>query len=235
MQAFNIKKELANKSKEVTGLQRAINKAEGKMKALIDQDEAAKKAQDEAKEKADAAEAIAKDELRAALATKEIEIKAADEKAYAEGAADVKEDYKKQVRQACYKGYTLGWMAALKVLAVPEDSALRNASSLALPFSLTPSQFEDKAESEEEAEEEAKDKETEKVEAAGTKSPTLNEQFLDLTHDEEDEVSKGASAVKTSSEAPIAEKSLDQTLKEIDVELAAEKAAEKSFQMSSKP
>ncbi|XP_028070420.1 uncharacterized protein LOC114272901 [Camellia sinensis] len=241
MQAFNIKKELANKTKEAAGLQRTINKAEAKIKTLMKQAEEAKKAQEEVEERAGAADAIAKvleaekkeveaktadaqAELIAALATKDAEIKAMDEKAYAEGAADVKEDYKRQVRKACNKGYTLGWMAALKVLAIPEDSPLKNASSLVLPFPLTPSQSEDEAEFEEVAE----DKKTEKAEAAGTKSPTLNEQVLDLTHNEEDEVSKGASVEKTSSETSIAEKSLDQTLKEIDAKLAAEKAAEKS-------
>ncbi|XP_028100848.1 uncharacterized protein LOC114300161 [Camellia sinensis] len=112
VQAFAIKKELANKTKEAASLQRALNKAKGKRKGLTDQAEAAKKAQDEAEEKADAAEAITKvlaakkkeakgkmieaqKELQDALATKVAEIKAADEKAYAEGAADVKEDYKK--------------------------------------------------------------------------------------------------------------------------------------------
>ncbi|XP_028098190.1 enolase-phosphatase E1-like [Camellia sinensis] len=213
MHAFNIKKELANKTKEATGLQRTINKAEAKMKTLINQAEEAKRAKDEAEEKADAAEAIAKAleaekneaqvktveaqaELRAALSTKEAEIKVIDEKAYTEGAADVKEDYKKQPRPA-----------------IPHSQ----------------SQSEDEAESEDDTEVE-KNKE-----AAGAKSPTLNEQVLDLTHDEEDEVSKGDSAEKTSSEAPIAEKSLDETLKEIDPKLTTEKAAEKSSQISFEP
>ncbi|XP_028104655.1 uncharacterized protein LOC114303706 [Camellia sinensis] len=115
MQAFNIKKELANKTKEVVGLQKAINKAEAKMKTLMKQAEEAKKAQKEADERTGAAEAIAKvfegekkeaegktadaqAELITALATKDAEIKAADKKAYAEGVADVKEDYKRQVR-----------------------------------------------------------------------------------------------------------------------------------------
>ena len=85
------------------------------MKTLSKQVEAAIKAKDEAEEKADAAEAIkkvleaqkkeaeekmaeAQKELQDALATKEAEIKATDEKAYVEGAADVKEDCKRQVR-----------------------------------------------------------------------------------------------------------------------------------------
>ncbi|XP_028075197.1 enolase-phosphatase E1-like [Camellia sinensis] len=221
MQAFNIKKELANKTKEAVGLQKAINRAEAKMKTLMKQ----------AEEKAGAAEAIAKvleaekkeaeektadaqAELIAALATKDAEIKAADEKAYAEEAADVKEDYKRQVRQ----------------LDVPEDSPLKDAGNLILLFPPTPSQSEDEAESEEEAEAEKK-----KKEAVGVKSLTVNKQVVDLSQDEEDEVSKGASAEKTSFEVPIAEKSLNKTLKEIDAELAADKAAEKSSQMSFEP
>ncbi|XP_028099777.1 uncharacterized protein LOC114299268 [Camellia sinensis] len=184
---------------------KSLNRAEGKMMALMDQANAAKKAQDEAEEKVGATKAIlkvfeaekkeaeakmikAQKELQDALATKEVEIKVTDEKAYTKGAADVKEDYKKQVRHACNKGYTLGWMVALKELAVNE------------------------AEFEEEAEAEKSEK---------------------TVDDEEDEVSKDATPEKTTSDAPIAEKSLDQTLKEIDAELAAEKAIEKSSQVSS--
>ncbi|XP_028051455.1 uncharacterized protein LOC114256069 [Camellia sinensis] len=150
MQAFSIKKELADKTKEARSLQKTINKAKAKMKTLINQAEEAKKAQDEAKERVGAAEAIAKVleaekkeaeakaaeaqvKLIAALATKEAEVKAVDEKAY----------------------------------------------------------------------------------------------------DEEDEVPKDASPQKTNSEVPIAEKSLDQTLQEIDAKLETEKATEKSPQLSS--
>ncbi|XP_028078655.1 uncharacterized protein LOC114280475 [Camellia sinensis] len=249
MQAFDIKKKLTHKTKETAGLLRTINKAEAKMKTLIDQAKEAKQVQDEVDERADVAKAVTKvlkaekkeakaktaeaqAELIAALATKDAEIKAADEKAYAERAVDVREDYKKQVKQACNKGFTRGWMAALKELVVPKDSTLRDNSLLILPFPPTPSQSEDEAESEEDVE---TDK-SEKADAAKAKSPspTLNEQFLDLTQGEGGEVSKeDASYGKTISEAPIAEKSLYQTLEEIDAELAAEKAAEKSSQMSS--
>lgn len=48
----------------------------------------------EAKEK----EVQAQTELQTALATKEAEIKEANEKAYAEGAADVCDEYKRQVK-----------------------------------------------------------------------------------------------------------------------------------------
>ncbi|XP_028061893.1 nucleolar protein dao-5-like [Camellia sinensis] len=246
MQAFAIKKELANKTREAASLQKIINKAVTKINTLTNQAEVAKKAQDKAEEKTDVAKAIAKvlaaekkeakakmveaqKELQDALATKEAEIKLADEKAYAEGATDIKEDCKKQVRHACNKGYTLGWMAALKGLAVPEDSPLRENKHIVLPFPPTPSQSEDEAESEKEAEAE-KNKE-----AFGTNSPTLNEQVLDLTQGKENEVSKEATPQKTTSDAPIIEKSIDQNLQEIDAELAAEKAAEKSSKMSFEP
>ncbi|GMP31162.1 hypothetical protein CsSME_00005492 [Camellia sinensis var. sinensis] len=39
---------------------------------------------------------------------------AADEKGYNEGVADVTTDYEKQVKQACNKVFTLGWMTLLK-------------------------------------------------------------------------------------------------------------------------
>ncbi|THG04822.1 hypothetical protein TEA_008035 [Camellia sinensis var. sinensis] len=228
MQAFNIKKELARKTKEAASFLKLLNNAEAKMRGLINQAKTAKQAQDEVEEKAGAAEAIAEvlktekkeakaktdeaqAELLAALATKDAEIKAADEKAYAKGAADVREDYKKQMKKACNKGYTLDWMAALKELVVPEDSTLQDNNLLVLPFPPTPSQSEGEAKFKEDA---AADK-SEKADAAGAKSPTLKE--------------------KTPSEALIAKKSLDQTLEEIDAELAAEKAAEKSSQISSEP
>ncbi|XP_028085052.1 neurofilament medium polypeptide-like [Camellia sinensis] len=195
-----MKKELVSKTKEAANLQKTINKAKVEMKNFIEQAKVAKKAQDEAEERPGAAEAIAKvleaeaktaeaqAELVVALATKEAEIKAADEKAYAEGMADVKEDYKKQVKKPT----------------------------------------EDEAVSEEEAEAENKE------EAAGAKSLTHPEQ-VDLTQDEEDEVSKDASPEKTTSNMPIADKSIDQTLQEIDVELVAEKATEENSQKSSEP
>ncbi|XP_028060679.1 enolase-phosphatase E1-like [Camellia sinensis] len=239
IQAFDIKKELVNKAKEAANLLKSINKAEAKMKTLMDQAKAAKQAQEEADERVGAAEAIAKVhetekkeadakttkaqvEVIAALATKDAEIKVADEKTCVEGVADVREDYKKQVKQACNKGFTLGWMAALKELAIPEDSPLKDGSRLVLPFPFTLSQSEDEAESEEEAE---ADK-SEKAEEAGAKSPTMNEQVLDLTLDEDGEVSKGASSQRTTFEVPIVERGIDQSLREIDVELEAEKAAE---------
>lgn len=57
---------------------------------------------------------------------------------------------------------------------------------------------------------------------------------MDLTQDEDgEEVSKDANPEKATSDVPIADKSLNQTLQEIDVELVAEKAAEMSSQQSS--
>ncbi|XP_028099681.1 uncharacterized protein LOC114299192 [Camellia sinensis] len=51
--------------------------------------------------------------------------------------------------------------------------------------------------------------------------------------DEDDEVSKEATPEKTTSDEPIVERSIGQTLQEIDVKLEVEKAAEKSSQLSS--
>ncbi|XP_028056030.1 uncharacterized protein LOC114260168 [Camellia sinensis] len=161
------------------------------MKTLADQAEATVKAKDDAEEKADSAEAIkkvleaekkvaeekmaqAQKELQDALAMKEAEIKATDEKAYSEGVGDVMADYEKQVKQACNKGFTLGWMALLKKLEIPEDFPLRNTDVLPLPFSPTPSQSDDDSESEEEA------LVRKSKEAIETKSPTQNEQVDNL-------------------------------------------------------
>ncbi|XP_028062968.1 uncharacterized protein LOC114266278 [Camellia sinensis] len=160
MQSFEIRKALADKTREVASLQKASKKTEAKMKTLADQAEAAVKAKDVAEEKADVAEAInkaleaqrkeakektveAQKELQDALATKAVEVKVADEKAYAEGVADVMADYEKQ---------------------------------------------------------------------------------------EGEEVPKDATLEKASWDVPLADKSLDQTLQEIDAKLATEKAAEMSSQ-----
>ncbi|XP_028110988.1 chromatin modification-related protein EAF7-like [Camellia sinensis] len=96
-------------------------------------------------------------------------------------------------------------------------------------------------EGEEKEEEDGEENEDEEAEVAAdaevstrVKSLTLNEQVLDLTQDEENEVSKGASPKKTASEVPIAEKSLDQTLQEIDAEHEVENAAEKISHLSSR-
>ena len=70
--------------------------------------------------------------------------------------------------------------------------------------------------------------------ADGAKSPLQNEQVLDLTQDEEgDEVPKDAAYEKESATATLADKSLNNTLVEIDAELAVDKAAEMSSQQSS--
>ncbi|XP_028082844.1 serine/threonine-protein phosphatase 4 regulatory subunit 2-A-like [Camellia sinensis] len=77
-----------------------------------------------------------------------------------------------------------------------------------------------------EEEAELDDTEEEEDAAKGAKSPTLNDRVLDLTHDKEEHLaSKGASPKQNTSEAEVqaAEKSLDQTLLEIDAEIAAEK------------
>ncbi|XP_028122716.1 neurofilament medium polypeptide-like [Camellia sinensis] len=206
MQAFDIKKELARKTKEAVGLVKSLNNTKAKIRGLIDKAKTAKQAQDEAKEKAGAAEAVAEvlkvekkeaeaktaeaqAELLAALATMDAEIKAADE----------------------------------KELTVPEDSPLRDAGRLELPFPSASSQSEAKA-GEEEEKEEGEEAEDEEAEVVGAEDPA---------GDEEDEVSKGDSPQKTTSEVPIVEKSINQTLQEIDAELEAEKAAEKILQLSS--
>ncbi|XP_028069005.1 uncharacterized protein LOC114271592 [Camellia sinensis] len=225
--------------REFSTLQKANKSLQSKMKKLEDQAEAAIKAQTDAEEKFDSAEAIrkvaesqkrkaeekiapAQKELQEALATKEAEIRDADEKAYAQGMDDVTEAYEKQVKEACNKGFTLGWMPLLKKLNVPEDSPLRNPDAIPLPFppTLTPAQSdEDDSESEEKEVLVRKSKD-----AAGVKSPPQNKQVLDLTQDEEDEeVRKNAAPEKALSDVPLADKSLDETLKEIDAELTAEK------------
>ncbi|GMP51928.1 hypothetical protein CsSME_00017961 [Camellia sinensis var. sinensis] len=129
------KKELTNKTKETGKLMSSLNKVEAHIRSLQDQAKAAQLAQSKAEDRAKAAENVTKveakeakekesqaqTELQMALATKAVEIKAANEKAYAKEATDVHDVYKKQVNEACNKGYTLGWMSALKEFDVPDD------------------------------------------------------------------------------------------------------------------
>ena len=90
------------------------------------------------------------------MATKEADIKEAEEKAYDKGVADVAEDYKLQVRQACNRGFSLGWMSLIKKLDLPVDSPFRNADAIPLPFPPLPPpcQADEDSESESEAEDE---------------------------------------------------------------------------------
>ncbi|XP_028060272.1 uncharacterized abhydrolase domain-containing protein DDB_G0269086-like [Camellia sinensis] len=234
MQSFENREKLSDLQKEYSALQKINKGLQAKMKKLEDQAEAATKAQTLAEEKAEAAEAIkkvaeaqkneaedkatqAEKELQEALATKKAEIKEADEKAYAQGMADVAEEYTLQVRES-FK------------LDLPADSPFRNADAIPLPF--PPSQAEEESGSEPE------DEDDQNAEAlmkkpkgdAGVKSPSQIEPILDLTLDEEgDEVGEAPREAVTgvlSSDLLLAERSLNKTLAEIDAELAAEKAAE---------
>ncbi|XP_028067631.1 uncharacterized protein LOC114270365 [Camellia sinensis] len=150
MQSFENRQKVVDLKREVSALKKDSKSLESKMKKLEDQAEAASKAQQMAEEKAESAEAIrkvaeaekefkskmvqAEKELQEALATKNAEIKEVDEKAYAQGMADVTEEYKLQVRQACNRGFSLSWMALAKKLNVPDDSPLRKAEAIPLPF-----------------------------------------------------------------------------------------------------
>ncbi|XP_028120023.1 uncharacterized protein LOC114317485 [Camellia sinensis] len=180
MQAFEIKKELNCKTKEAAGLLKTINKAEAKMKTLIDQAKAAKQAQDEAEEKAGAAEAVAKATQHAHFVAMQ--------------AFEIKKELNRKTKEA---------VGLLKTI----NKAEAKMKTLI-----------DQAKAAKQAQDEAEEK-------AGAAEAVAKE--------EEDEVSKDASPKKTTSEVSITEKSLDQTLQEIDAELKAENVAKKSFQLSS--
>ncbi|XP_028054184.1 uncharacterized protein LOC114258426 [Camellia sinensis] len=133
-------------------------------------------------------------------------------------------------------------MAALKKLLVSKDSPLRDIGQLNVPFSHSPNQSEDEAEEAEEAnDEEAEDKKETKAKVAKKeseaavrgKSPTLNDQILDLTEEDGDEVSKSTSPKKVNTsetEITTATKSLD-----IDTELTTKKSAQLSAETKTMP
>ncbi|XP_028073924.1 helicase SWR1-like [Camellia sinensis] len=203
------RKELVKKTKEAAKLLSSLNQAEAKNRALLDQAKASKAAQDLAEEKAKKADAEAEAaradleavkakianleaKMQAALDSKEPEVKATDEKAFEEGQAAVRDQYKGQLQA---------------------------------PFPPEPKDSGDEVDEDDTEDDEAD--EVEEEAATDAKFPTLNEQ-IDLTQDEEDDlVSKGVSPKPTTSEAEVqcAKRSLDQTLLEIDIEIAVEKNA----------
>ncbi|XP_028055049.1 uncharacterized protein LOC114259236 [Camellia sinensis] len=199
------KKKLVRKTKEAVKLLSLLNHAKVNNRALLDQAKAAKAAQNLAEEKAklanDEAE-VARADLAAAKA------KAAGLEAKLQEALDSKEAKVKAVDE---KAFEEGQAA---VRGQYQQQVNLASSSAFLP------ELEDDTEN---------DKADEVVEEATTdaKSPTLNEQ-IDLTQDEEDDlVSKGVSPIPTTSEAEVqcSKRSLDQTLLEINAEIATKKNA----------
>ncbi|KAF5956059.1 hypothetical protein HYC85_008915 [Camellia sinensis] len=148
--------------------------------------------------------------------------------------ADVAEDYKLQVRQACNRGFSLGWMSLIKKLGLPADSPLRQADAIPLPFPPPPPEGESESEAEAVEEDEEKDDGEALVRkpknAAEVKSPPPAEQVMDLTQDEggddAEEVPRESVQGYLSSDLLLTERSLDTTLAEIDAEIQAEKVAE---------
>ncbi|GMP86566.1 hypothetical protein CsSME_00039297 [Camellia sinensis var. sinensis] len=133
-------------------------------------------------------------------------------------------------------------MIALKKLFVPEDSPLYDIGQLNVPFPPSPNQSEDKAKETEEAEDkkdvEAKVVEKESETATGAKSLTLNDQVQNLTEEDEDEVSKSTLPKKANTsktKITAVAKSLDQTLLEINDEIAAEKSTKLSVETEIMP
>ncbi|CAL5418932.1 unnamed protein product [Camellia sinensis] len=132
-------------------------------------------------------------------------------------------------------------------MSIHEDSPLRDIDQLNVPFPPSPNQSENEAEEVEKVDnEEAEDKKEAEAEVAEkeyeatirAKSPTLNDQVLDLTEEDEDEVSKSTSPKKADTfetKITIAAKSLDQTFLEIDAKIAAEKSTQLSTKVETMP
>ncbi|XP_028111752.1 uncharacterized protein LOC114310039 [Camellia sinensis] len=122
-------------------------------------------------------------------------------------------------------------------LNILDDSLLRKADAIPLSFPPPPSssQPEGKSESESEGEKEGEDEALvrKSKEAGEIKSPPQDDQVLDLTHKEDEEVIKETTPEQASSDVPPVGKSVDETLAEIDAEIAANKEAEVSLQETS--
>ena len=92
--------------------------------------------------------------------------------------ADVTEEYKLQVRQACNRGFSLGWMSLLKRLYLPTDSPFHNADAIPLPFPLLRLDLVEDNNDDEALVRKCKD-------AAEAKSLPSIEQVINLTQDKE--------------------------------------------------
>ncbi|XP_028098324.1 adenomatous polyposis coli protein-like [Camellia sinensis] len=146
-------------------------------------------------------------------------------------------DLERNAKMSEYENYAF-MLQRFVQLNIPEDSPLRKAEAIPLPFpppppppSQTEEEFESESEDEEEGEDEALVRKSKEV--VGSKSPSLNEQVLDLTQDDDgDAVAKETSPEQASSDVPPAEKSLDETLAQIDAEIEVEKTAEIALQES---
>ncbi|XP_028108505.1 glucosidase 2 subunit beta-like [Camellia sinensis] len=222
---------MAIPTQEASGFLSQLNKVEAKIKNQLDKMNVARVGEHKVEVAAKAVEEKAievEKKLAEALAIEEQEIKAADEKAYEEGKADIQDQYKKQINLAYNKGYYLIWVAALKKLSVPDNSPLRDLDQLDVSFPHSPIQLKEEVEEEEENEkEEEENKGEDKEEAVGAKSPALNNQVLDLTEDNDDEVSKTSSSTKKG-DSSTTDKIIEETLKEIDEEITVEIEAEKT-------
>ncbi|THG20904.1 hypothetical protein TEA_016945 [Camellia sinensis var. sinensis] len=256
MQAFENRAKLVDLKREVSALKKENKSLQLKMKKLEDQAEAATKAQTLVEEKAESAEAIrkvaeaekrdaedkkaqAEKELQDALSTKDAEIKAADEKAYAQD-ADEEED-EALVRKSKDANGAKSPPQNEQVLDltheenedVIKETTPEQASSNVPPINRSLDQtlvggFSLDADEEEDEALVRKSKD-----ANGAKSPHQNEQVLDLTHEEDEDVIKETTPEQASSDVPPINKSLDQTLVEIDAKIAADEEAEVSLQETS--
>ncbi|XP_028080787.1 uncharacterized abhydrolase domain-containing protein DDB_G0269086-like [Camellia sinensis] len=182
------------------------------MKKLEDQAEAATKALQIAEEKVEFAEAIRK---VAEAEKKEFKLKMAQaekelQKALATKKAEIKE--------------------------VDEKAYAQGMDDVTEEYKLQVKQAEEESESESESEAEDEDNDdgdalVRKPKDADEIQPLLqDDQILDLTHEEDEEVIKEATPEQASSDVPPTDDSLNQTLAEIDAEIMAEKAAEVAFQ-----
>ncbi|XP_028103354.1 otolith matrix protein OMM-64-like [Camellia sinensis] len=198
MQSFENRQRVVDMKREISALKKDSKSFESKMKKLEDQAEAATKAQQIDEEKAESAEAIRKvaeaekEEFKSKMAQAEKEL----QKALA--------TKKTEIEEADEKAYA------------QDDSPLRNAEAVPLPF--PPNQAGEESESEPEANDEDNDD---------------GDALVRKPKDGEDEeFVKEATLEQASPDVPPTDDNLNRTLAEIDAEIMAEKAAEVAFQES---
>ncbi|XP_028117402.1 uncharacterized protein LOC114315029 [Camellia sinensis] len=211
VQSFENWQKLVDMKRDFSSLQKTNKGLQSKMKKLEDQAEAAIKAQTNAEEKAEAAEAIRKVAESQKREAKEKMVQA--EKELQEALATKEAE----IKDADEKAYTQG-------MADVTDAYEQQVKEACNKDVRKP----------------AKDFRQSYVLSKDLKKlldlpvhKRKDDQVLDLTHEEDEEVIKETTPEQASSDVPQIGKSVDETLAEIDAEIAADEEAEVSLQETS--
>ncbi|XP_028055281.1 uncharacterized protein LOC114259459 [Camellia sinensis] len=215
-----MKKDLVKKTQEATNLLSFLNQAEASNRNLMDKAKAVRTTQGKVEAKEEETESAAESAKAKAKAT---EVRVTEVKEKLKEALDSKK---------------------AKIKAADEKAYAEDITQLQVPFPPVSdtSEAEAKDDDEDEVEVEVVVEATTEAEVDTlAKSSTLNDQVLDLTGEDEDEVPKNTSPTKTTYEVKVqaavqaAERGLDETLLEIDAKIQVDKFAQLTTEAETLP